>query len=187
MSNDNIEIKETISLRKKKDIKKVKIGKKNLDIEDVSAKLPVKEIRVKEAKELTKDIKKKIKDKIRADRLAKKELRAAELKSRVKRLTKAERSIARSQQRLSKILRKKTPERKMTQAEVRRQYGTRLPQGNDGIMLHTPAMFTNQDQRSRTVETNSKILETPNMFGGQGKKLGIRESNRVKKSKMKWF
>jgi hypothetical protein len=96
--------------------------------------------------------------KLRSDRLAKKEFRAAEMKSRLKRLQKAERTQAKVQRKLSAILRKRAPE----------QVNDRLYAGYSGYtpqkgILNTPNLFTQADGRTNAVRSGN-ILDTPNML-----------------------
>ena len=121
--------------------------------------------------------KKKITQQLRPDRLAKKELRVAEYKQRLRRLRSADKQQAKVQRAISRALRSRKENNQMTPSEVQNMYRQSNSVQNDGNMLHTPNLFTSQDNRERSARTSGNILSTPNSL------LQAREKDR----KIKWF
>lgn len=120
--------------------------------------------------------KSKLTQKLRADRLAKKELRVQEYKDRLRRLRNADRMQAKVQRRLSQVLNRRRKEQMLTQGEVKAMYGRENTQ-NDGILLHARDPFFSNDGRETSVKTNSNILNAQNLL--------LRTS--PKGPKQKWF
>lgn len=77
-------------------------------------------------------------------------------KARLERRKKMEDKIATYQRKLSKKLKTKEKEM-MSNKEYRQMYGTALPKGNDGVLLHAQNMFNPKRYRVQAGEVGRII------------------------------
>lgn len=111
----------------------------------------------------------KIKEKIREDRLIKKEIRVAERQERLKRFKAAYKKELAVQKGFAKALRQKTKE------QYKNPYQG-VPRQQVSSILNVENGFFGTDNRTTSLKTNSNIMSTPNHILQQKKERKLRSS-----------